>query len=109
MKEKGLNLGRFGLPYLELCELMLNLTYASRAGSWEMYLSCIEEVIPWAFAYDRQNYARYLTPFPDAMHHLSVRMPEGSTAFNKRSFTFRWGTVILSDETKLTRPLRTPS
>ena len=44
IKEKGTNLGRFWLTYLELCELMLNLIYASRTGSWELYLSCIEEV-----------------------------------------------------------------
>ena len=52
MREKGSLLARFWLSYLELCELMLNLIYASRTGSWELYLSCIEEVIPWAFAYD---------------------------------------------------------
>ena len=51
MREKGSLLARFWLSYLELCKLMLNLIYASRTGSWELYLSCIEEVIPWAFAY----------------------------------------------------------
>ena len=53
MREKGSLLGRFWLSYLELCELMLNLIYAPRTGRWELYLSCIEEVIVWAFAYDR--------------------------------------------------------
>ena len=28
-----------------------------------MYISCVEEDIPWTFAYDRQNYARCLVPF----------------------------------------------
>ena len=91
IKEKGSNLGKFWLSYLELCELMLNLIYASRTGSWELYLSCIEEVIPWAFAYDRQNYARYLIPFLDDMRHLSVRMPEVYTAFNKGQFSVQMG------------------
>ncbi|KAK3747396.1 hypothetical protein QZH41_012092, partial [Actinostola sp. cb2023] len=91
IKEKGSNLGRFWLSYLELCELMLNLIYASRTGSWELYLSCIEEVIPWAFAYDRQNYARYLIPFLDDMRHLSVRMPDVYTAFNKGQFSVQMG------------------
>ena len=27
--------------------------------SREMYLSCVEEVIPWTFAYDRHNYAAF--------------------------------------------------
>jgi len=83
MKEKGSFLGRFWLSYLELCELMLNLIYASRTGSWELYLSCVEEVIPWVFAYDRQSYARDLIPFLDDMRHLPVRMPEVYTAFDK--------------------------
>ena len=86
MKEKGSNLGRFWLSYLELCELMLNLIFASHTGDWQLYLSCIEEVIPWAFAYDCQNYARYLIPFLDDMRHLSLRMPEVYTAFNKGRF-----------------------
>ena len=86
MKEKGSNLGRFWFSYLELCELMFNLIFASRTGDWQLYLSCIEEVIPWAFAYYRQNYARYLIPFLDDMRHLSLRMPEVYTAFNKGRF-----------------------
>ena len=91
MREKGSLLGRFWLSYLELCELMLNFIYASRTGSWELYLSCIEEVIPWAFAYDRLNYARYFIPFPDDMRHLPVRMPEVYTAFNKGHFSVQMG------------------
>ena len=54
-REKGSLLGRFWLSYLEFCELMLNLIYASRTGSWELYLSCIEEVIPWEFAHSLQQ------------------------------------------------------
>ena len=53
MREKGSLLGRCWLSYLELCELMLNLIYALRTGRWELYLSCIEEVMLWAFAHDR--------------------------------------------------------
>ena len=95
---------------------MLNLIYASCSGRWELYLSCIEEVIPWAFAYDRQNYARYLIPFLKNIRHLCVRTPETYAAHNKGKFSVQvggggggaggWGVIIL-DETKLTRLLRT--
>jgi len=98
MEEKGSFLGRFWLSYLELCELMLNLTYASHTGSWELYLSCIEEVIPWAFECDRQNYARYLIPFLDDLRHLPVRMSKVYTAFSKGHFSVQLGAVILSNE-----------
>ena len=60
-------LGRFWLSYLELCELLLSLIYTSRSGSWELYLSCIEEVLPWALACDCQNYALHLILFMNDM------------------------------------------
>ena len=87
IKEKGTDLARFWLSYLELCELMLNLIYATRTGSWELYLSCVEEVIPWTFAYDRQNYARYLVPFLNDMRGLSVTMSEVYRAFKDGQFS----------------------
>ena len=70
---------------------MPNLIYASSSGCWELYLSCIEEVIPWAFAYDRQNYARYLIPFLKNIRHLCVRIPEVYAAFNKGKFSVQVG------------------
>ena len=89
IKEKGTDLARFWLSYLELCELMLNLIYATRTGSWELYLSCVEEVMPWTFAYDRQNYARYLVPFLNDMRGLSVTMPEVYRALKDGQFSVR--------------------
>ena len=35
VKDKGTDLARFWQSYLELCELMLNLIYATRTGSWD--------------------------------------------------------------------------
>ena len=54
IRNKGSDLEKFWLTYLDLCELLLNLVFATRSGNWELYLSCMEEVMPWAFAYDRQ-------------------------------------------------------
>ena len=68
VKKSGTDLTRFWLTYIDLCELLFNLIYATRTGSWNLYhLVCIEEFIIWAFAYDRQNYARYLVPFQNDM------------------------------------------
>ena len=47
-------------------------------------------MIPWAFAYERQNYASYLIPFLDDMRHF-FRMPEVYTAFNKGNFSVQMG------------------
>ena len=43
IKKSGTNLARFWLTYIDLCELLLNLIYATRTGSWNLYLVCIEE------------------------------------------------------------------
>ncbi|EDO43283.1 predicted protein [Nematostella vectensis] len=75
-RKEGSDLAKFWLSYQDLCQLLFNLLYATRTGGWELYLSCIEEVIPWAFAYDRQNYARYLVPYLDDMRSLPETMPE---------------------------------
>ena len=48
IRNKGSNLEKFWLTYLDLSELLLNLLFVTRSGNWELYLSCIEEVIPMA-------------------------------------------------------------
>ena len=50
------------------------------------YLSCIEEIIPQYFAYDRQNYTRYLIPFLNDMLRLPSSMPEVYSAFLNEEF-----------------------
>ena len=86
LKEKGSDLAKFWPSYLELCELALNLIFATRSGNWELYLSCVEEVLPWAFAYDHQNYAPYLIPFIDDMRNLPNLMPDVYKAFMNGEF-----------------------
>ena len=36
MKSKGSDLEKFWLTYLDLCELLLNLIFATRSGHWEL-------------------------------------------------------------------------
>ena len=74
---KRTDLARFRLSCLDFCELMSNLIYATRTSSWEMRLSCVEEVIPRT----RHLYARYLVPFLNDMRSLPVTMPEVYRAF----------------------------
>ena len=47
LKVEGSDLAKFWISYLELCELLLNLIYATRTGNWELYLLCIGETLPW--------------------------------------------------------------
>ena len=81
MKQNGSDLAKFWFTYLELCKLLLALINATRTGNSELYLACIEAVIPWAFSYDWQNYARYLVPYLNDIHALPTVMPEVYDAF----------------------------
>ncbi|XP_065655139.1 uncharacterized protein LOC136081612 [Hydra vulgaris] len=43
--------------------LMLLILRATRTTNWELHLECVRMMLPWYFAYDRVNYARYLCPY----------------------------------------------
>ena len=57
----GPSLSAFWMSYVDMTEIMLGLIRASREGNWLLHLAAIREMIPWCFAYDKVNYARYLT------------------------------------------------
>ena len=59
----GEPLQKFWMSFLEMIELLLNTIYAIRAGNWELLLECIWNILPYTFAYDNINYARYLFSF----------------------------------------------
>ena len=46
--------------YLEMVEVLLNAIRATREGNWEMHIESTKEMLPWFYAYDHINYARYL-------------------------------------------------
>lgn len=53
-------LASFWTSFLDLAGILLDLIRASREGNWPLYNSGINRMIPWCFAYDKQNYARYV-------------------------------------------------
>ena len=52
-------LASFWTSFLDLAGILLDLIRASREGNWPLYMSGINRMIPWCFAYDKLNYARY--------------------------------------------------
>jgi hypothetical protein len=52
------DLSAFWMSYMDMVEVVLGLIRASREGNWQLHLAMISEMIPWTFAYDKQNYAR---------------------------------------------------
>ena len=57
-------------------DILLGLIRASREGNWQLYLFAIRKMIPWCFAYDRLNYARYLPAYYAQMINLQTDHPQ---------------------------------
>jgi len=54
------NLSAFWMSFVDMSEILLGIIRASREGNWPLHLISVRKMIPWSFAYDRTNYARYL-------------------------------------------------
>ena len=77
---------RFWKSYLDMWELFLCIIYAKRSGDWELNVESIRSILPWLFAYDRQNYARYLTLYFMDLLNLEENYPSIHCEFIKGSF-----------------------
>ena len=55
------SLSAFWMSYVDMSEVMLALIRASREGNWMLHPAAIRQMIPWCFAYDKVNYACFLT------------------------------------------------
>ena len=98
-------LSKFWMSYVDMVEVLLGLIRATREGNWSMHLSSVREIVPWCFAYDNVNYARYLSAYLSGMSHLPK---EHSDAFKyamqvREDFLFSLAIAILSGEYLLTK------
>ena len=66
----------FWNSYLEMVEVLMNFMQATREGNWDLHLECIKEMLPWFFAYDHTNYARYIPVCLAQMMLLPETHPE---------------------------------
>ena len=71
LRQHGGPLASFWMSYLDIMDIMLNMLRASREGNWDLHLSTIHDMISWSFAYDKHNYARYLSTYYNNMTNLS--------------------------------------
>ena len=51
----------YWMSYLDMVEILLEMIRASREGNWPLHLHAIRMMISWCAAYDKVNYARYLS------------------------------------------------
>jgi len=71
----SLPLAKFWSSYIEMVQLLLSFTRATREGNWNLHLECIRHMLPWFFAYDRVNYSRFLTVYLAEMYNLPNKHP----------------------------------
>ena len=62
----------FWMSYHDVTQIMLGLLRATREGDWLLHLASIRAMIPWRFAYDKVNYARYLSHYYATMSRLPI-------------------------------------
>ena len=78
----------FWMSYIQLVgDVILGLIRASQEGSWQLRLFAIRQIIPWCFAYDKMNYARYLSAYYAQMTTLEVDHPEVYQSFLEGRFS----------------------
>lgn len=86
------DLAALWMSYIDLVDILLGLIRASREGNWLLHLHSIHLLIPWCFAYDRQNYARFLPFYYAMMTKLSEDHPAIFEYFQNGGFSVQNGT-----------------
>ena len=71
---------------LDLELLCLQLVRAFREADFSLYLKAIRELLPWMFALDSHNYARWLSVHYQDMCELPVKHPNACAEFRNGSF-----------------------
>jgi hypothetical protein len=80
-------LSAFWMSYIDMVSIMLNLIRATRDGDWTLNLCSLHAMIPWFFAYDHSNYARYLPVYYADMSRLEDDHPEIYQEFMSGAFS----------------------
>ena len=58
-KSSSNNTMAYWLLYIEMVQVLLLFIRATRENDWALHLSAVRSMLPWFFAADRVNYARY--------------------------------------------------
>ena len=72
----------FWSSYIDMMQLLLLFVRATRESNWQLHLSTVRLMMPWFFAYDRVNYARYLPAYWMEMVNLPITHPSCHSEMN---------------------------
>ena len=81
---------------LELELLSMQLVRSFREANFEHYVQCLCQIVPWMFAFDHTNYARWLPIHIKDMVQLKERVPSVYEEFNKGNFVVQKSTHVFS-------------
>lgn len=91
LRQNNGKLSKFWMSYVDMVETLLDLLRATREGDWELHLASIREIVPWCFAYDNINYARYLSAYLHEMSHLPEEHPDTLEYLKSGGFSVQVG------------------
>ena len=91
LQSKSGQLASFWVMYLDLVEILLGLIRADREGDWYLHLVSIQKMIPYCFAADKINYARYLQVYFLQMAFLESTSQELHNYFLNGGYSVQLG------------------
>ena len=97
-EETGSDLQTFWLTFIDMVKLLLSTILSVRSGDWHLFITCAKDIIPYTFAYNNINYARYLTAIFSEMLILEDDFPETYEEFVAANFA-----VQLSNDGRFSR------
>ena len=92
---------QFWSSYINMIGMLLSFIRATRTTNWSLHLSSVRRMLPWFFAYDRINYARYLTVYWLEMMSLERTHPGNPCTANIVHFEHKYVTNYGLDWTEL--------
>ena len=76
----------FWLSYIVTVSLLLCFIRVTREGNWKLHVTSVSEMLPWFFAYDRPNYAQYVSVYLSQMQSLPSTNPAAHEALLSGNF-----------------------
>lgn len=86
----------FWYTALQLQKLALAYIRSLRNANFKLYIDCLTKLVPWCFALDHTNYARWLSVHIRDMANLSNTHPEIAFSFSMGKFTVQQTTRVFS-------------
>ena len=65
---------------------LLNFTQSLRSGNFHKYIDSMQQILPWMFALDHTNYARWLPVHLHDMKTLDIKNPQVYKSFVEGRF-----------------------